>query len=260
MMNVDIVDDLRQAVVVARNEITKFIRGRKILILGILLIAILSMYSVIPYAFGDGYDDSESVASSFMSFYTLILELSVVLFAAPALVSEFEDRTALVLFTKPVRKWSIFVGKFMASMAIVIVFLAIYLLYTVGFSFATQGEVTSGFGKCFAMSIGGVFGATGLAMLLSAYAKKSSTATILTLITLILILDLVASLLYLSAEIETWWCLTDAIGSCVTGVWGGSYGIDPYTTSELWRSAGVMIAWGIITSIIAFFMFKKRDF
>ena len=110
-MQIDFKDDIRQAFVISKNEIKKFFRGKKILIFGILILLIILLETIVPFAFNAPYSSKDSLLSSFVSFAVLIVELAGVLFTATSLVSEFEDRTALVLFTKPVNKWSIFAGK-----------------------------------------------------------------------------------------------------------------------------------------------------
>ena len=138
-MHVDLKDDTRQAYVIAKNEIKKFFRGKKILLFGILVLAIILLQTIIPIVFNSPYSSKDNVLSSFVSFSILLVELAGVLFTATSIVSEFEDRTALVLFTKPVRKWSIFAGKLMASMIAVGAFILIYYLYAGLLSFTAPG-------------------------------------------------------------------------------------------------------------------------
>ena len=257
-MMIDIKDDLRQSVVIAKNEITKYIRGRKLLVFIIIEVLILAVLSAIPYIFGDSYPDGMTVVTTFIAIYLLLIELSVVLFAATAIVSEFEDRTALVLFTKPVNKWAIYVGKLAASMALVFLLGMIYLVYIMVFSQLATGEVVPGFGTSFLLTLCAVFGLCGLAMMFSSFAKKGSTAIIMTLIMILLFLDLIAGLLSTFAEIPPWWCLSDAVDYVILAF--GPYGGVSATSEEILRAAGVMIVWGVATNVLGFLLFKKRDF
>ncbi|MBE6526183.1 MAG: hypothetical protein E7Z63_00220 [Thermoplasmata archaeon] len=258
MVAIDIKDDLRQAVVIAKNEITKYIRGRRIFIIGILTVIILGLFSALPYLLGESYSDPTDVALTFTAFYTFILELAAVLFAATTIVSEFEDRTALVLFTKPVRKWSIFIGKFMACFLILTALVVIYLGYTMAFSMVATGDVAPGFGTAFLLSFAACFGLIGLGMLISSFAKKGSTAIILTLILLIILLGTISSLLLTFADVDSWWCLTDCINAITFNF--GAVGDISMTDSEITRAGIVMVVWGIVCSVLAFLLFRKREF
>ncbi len=269
-MHVDLKDDTRQAYVIAKNEIKKFFRGKKILLFGILVLAIILLQTIIPIVFNSPYSSKDNVLSSFVSFSILLVELAGVLFTATSIVSEFEDRTALVLFTKPVRKWSIFAGKLMASMIAVGAFILIYYLYAGLLSFTAPGAFNSvAFGQSLVLALCAVFGVCGVSMMFSAFAKKGSTASILTLVFFILLIGLISTMLNTFAHIDTWWSIDDASGY-VSYVFEGIRPIvhdtEPFieyvsvTTGDVIRAGAVMIVWGIVTNFVAFFLFNKRDF
>ncbi|MEE3363807.1 MAG: ABC transporter permease [Methanomethylophilus sp.] len=269
-MHVDFKDDMRQAYVIAKNEIKKFFRGKKILLFGALVLAVVLLQTIIPIVFNSPYDSKGDVLSSFVSFSVLLVELAGVLFTATSIVSEFEDRTALVLFTKPIRKWSIFVGKLMASMIAVGAFILIYYLYAAILSLTAPGAFDSvAFGQSLVLAFCAVFGVCGVSMLFSAFSKKGSTASILTLVFFILLIGLISGLLNSFAHIETWWSIDDASGY-ISYVFKGTRPIvldaAPYvdyialTGADVIRAGAVMIIWGILTNIGAFYLFNKRDF
>jgi ABC-type transport system involved in multi-copper enzyme maturation permease subunit len=106
-------------------------------------------------------------------------------------------------------------------------------------------------------------------MLFSAFSKKGSTASILTLVFFILLIGLISGLLNSFAHIETWWSIDDASGY-ISYVFKGTRPIvldaAPYidyialTGADVIRAGAVMIIWGILTNIGAFYLFNKRDF
>lgn len=267
-MDAAFIDDIRQAYVISENEIKKYLRGKKLLIFGILILAVTVLLTVLPYAFGGQYNASTDVEYTFTTNISIILELAVVLFTATALVSEFEDRTALVLFTKPVKKWVIFVGKLMASFIVMTVFTLIYYAYIAIFALIATGGADIGLLTSLAMSILSIIGMSGIAMFMSAIAKKGSTASILTLVFFILLIGLISTMLNTFAHIDTWWSIDDA-SSYLSYVFEG---IRPVihdtnfieyvsvTTGDVIRAGAVMIVWGIVTNFVAFFLFNKRDF
>jgi len=99
---------LKQSYVVMKNEIVKFTRGKKMLLFTALIFLVLILLTAVPYLLGDGLtDNATELAASYSSFVALIVLLFATLFASTSLVSEFEERTALILFTRPVKKSSI---------------------------------------------------------------------------------------------------------------------------------------------------------
>ena len=113
--SIDVKDDLRQALIIGKYETIKFFSGKKIFVFGGIVVALAILVGVLMHFFPDDMVTTKNVTSQFVSFVTLLLLIGATMFSSVALVSEFEDRTAFTLFTKPVRKYSIFLGKFGAA-------------------------------------------------------------------------------------------------------------------------------------------------
>ncbi|MCQ2078583.1 MAG: ABC transporter permease [archaeon] len=250
-MHIDFSDDMRQAFVITRNEIKKFMSGKKIFLFGILLTLVIVLNAAMPYLLGGGYDYPIEVAKNFLGMIDLLIILAAVMFAATTIVSEYEERTVLILLTRPVRKWVIFIGKLIASFAIVSVFMAIMYVFTAVYSVAVTGSVVGEIGTSFGLCLCAVFGVCGFAMLLSTIAKKSSTASIMTLVLLILVLAIIGSLLQ-EQGIDTSWLLISAMGSIYRVLSG-------IPIDSLVYDAGVMIGWGVVCTAVGLILFKKRD-
>src|SRR2546427_2141985 len=96
---------LAQVITVASYEIRKYIRGRRLLGILILVGLILALFIGLPPALSIPYASTpDAFVSTFATFTGLLVVLSGVLFAADALVSEHEKRTGYFLFPNPVRR------------------------------------------------------------------------------------------------------------------------------------------------------------
>lgn len=258
MVNDTISDDLRQAYVVMKNEFTKTIRGRKILLFVGLIALILVLMTFMPYVFGDGLSsDPAEAVSMYLYFASFVVLLAAALFASGLIVSEYEERTALILFTKPVKKWSMFLGKFISAFALSVGFMLIYYGVTALVSLVVTGSVDVALFTSLGLAILYSFAACGVAILISAVMKKSSISTLLAFVVLLMILPMMSMLM--STSFDPWWML-DQAGNALAGVLPPSEYITSMTSSEIWRAAGVMVGWGAVTSIIAYFLFKRREF
>ena len=268
MNSADFTDDVRQSFVVAKNEIRKFLVGKKIILFGLLVLILEALNLIVPFVWGDGFYDPIYGAEALLGNINLFIVIAAVLFTATSIVSEFEERTALVLFTKPIKKWAIFLGKLMASVIIMVLFLAGLYLYAAIAVFAACGEVPGGLLPSFGLAVCGIIATTGMAIFLSSISKKGSTASIMTLVVYLLVLTIVGALIATYAKVDTWWMLDEAMSNIVNSI-GVMHVLsyDPvvlaYTyvpTDELWRAAGVMWAWGIVLMVAGYFFFQKRDF
>lgn len=263
-MDYGIKDDLRQSVVVTRNEIRKFMRGRKMLLFSLLIVFILAIMVILPYVLGDGYKDEYTLALVFVMFVAVIIELAGILFTATSLVSEYEERTALILFTRPVRKRSIFIGKLVASILILVVFSIAYYAFTALFSQLAVGGVLDNLWKSFGLTFPAIFAVCGMCMLMSSIFKKGSTASIMSMVMMMLLISIIVNVISTFSSLPTWWGFDEAMDSIIYAL--GDFDMmegfeqDVYTGAELWRSVYVMLAWGIVTNVLAYVIFKKRDF
>ena len=261
--DIDFKDDFRQAFIVMKYEIMKFMSGKKILIFGIINVAILALIALLIFSFDVNFDDGTGTAvSGFQAGMILILGVSsylmlfgATLFSSVALVSEFEDRTALMLFTKPIRKGSIFMGKAMAAFLLNAVFVIIYYIVAsivmaikTG-DFSSNVFVSMGYCMCY------VFSLTGVALLFSSFMKKGSSASILTFVFLLMVPSIVSVILILALNTEDtssiWYMFNVASGAITTSI---------YTAVENGpRDALVMILWGLVPMIAAYFIFRRRE-
>jgi ABC-2 type transport system permease protein len=244
-------DDLRQSRVVMKYEFRKHLEGKKILLFGGLIAAVLLLLTVLPYVFGDGLpEDASKLGSLYLMFGSLIVLIAATLFTSGAIASEFEERTALILFTKPIRKWSIYLGKYVASCLLGIVFMVVYYAIVTAVSLAVTGSIPPHFAASLGLTVLYVLSTSGIAMMISSFAKKSSTAAILTFITLLLLISIVTGVLTMY-NVDTWFMLDDAsnhISTCITGESGTG------------AAAGIMGIWALITTALGYFIFKKREF
>src|SRR5207245_4202862 len=118
---------LAQVITVASYEIRKYIRGRRLLGILILVGLILALFIGLPPALNIPYASTPNAfVSTFATFTGLLVVLSVVLFAADALVSEHEKRTGYFLFPNPVRREVLVLGRITASLIVSAAVISLY--------------------------------------------------------------------------------------------------------------------------------------
>ena len=206
-------DDLTQTYMVAKNEVIKFLRSRKFMLYGLLVVAIVALMTLLPYALGDGLSGSGGdIFSGYVGYASLLVLLGATLFASYSIVSEFEERTALILFTRPLRKSTIFLGKFAACFALTGVIMVMYYAVSLVIAFAVSGELVTSFSPSLAMCLLYVFATTGVAMLISSVMKKGGTSAVMTFVTILLLIGVVSTVMSASG-IDTWFMLDSAASS-----------------------------------------------
>ncbi|WII08811.1 ABC transporter permease subunit [Methanomassiliicoccales archaeon LGM-DZ1] len=248
-------DDVRQSFVVMKNEFRKFFYGKKMLLFLGLTVAVLALIIVMIAAldpFSDEDDKKRLTEAMFISFYAFIILIAVTLFGATSIVSEYEERTALILFTKPIRKSSIYMGKLLASIVLTFVFTCVYYAVSAVFcavfcGIGTEMLVSFGLSACY------IFGANGVALLISTMMKKSSTSSIVVFMLFLILFTVISSVIEAGAGSGTAFWMIDQASAGISNSLSDSY-------DDGIRDAAVMLIWGAAASAAGYWLFKRRDF
>lgn len=250
-----IFEDIRQASIVSRFEVLKYLSGYKLLIFGIIVIATLALTTVALIIFPGDEGVNKGVYAVYLSFITLLALLGATLFTSTTLCSEFEERTALVLFTKPIKKSSIFLGKVFIAFVLNVVIFAVFYLIVVVMGLILKGDFTTDILTSFGYLVAYVFAVTGIAVMFSSLMKRSSSASILTFIFVLLVPNLILSVIMISQgakDVSGYWYFLDVAASSITTSVSG-------TVSNGLRDVIVMLIWGLIPMIVGYLRFSRRE-
>ena len=200
-------ETVRQSFVVMKNEIKKFFSGKRMLVFSLILAAIIFVIAVAPYLVG-----STAKPFMFVAVASLVVLMASTLFASICIVSEYEERTALIVFTRPISKVSIFTGKLLACLVVTIGFTFLYYLVAIIVGLLVDQSFSPDMLVSFGLACAYAFATTGIAMLVSSLLKKASTSTIITFVILAVIF-MALSLVLNAASVDTSWMLYDCAGS-----------------------------------------------
>ncbi len=253
-------DDMRQVLVIGGNEMRKFFRGRKILLLVILAALFLTIDIVLTVLYPNKFDPANS---EFMGILIIVLNsmwvplialLGAVLFASYTIVSEFEERTYLLLFTRPVKKTTIFVGKFLASYLITLLIILLYYCIAIGHALAFGEQIDSKTLASIGFTMAYIFAVSGLAMLFSCISKKGSISALMTFFLVSMVPVMITVILTLALSLgpgEAPWYILDEAANSISSVLSSNIMISqPLIT---------FFIWGIIPLIAGWIIFLKRE-
>ena len=316
-MGNSVIEASRQGYVVMKNEIKKFFSGKRMLVFLGMVALILAILTIAPYLLGTRLpDDPGRLSMGYIKMSPMIVLMAASLFASISIVSEYEERTALIIFTRPIRKVSIFGGKFMAAFLVNVAFTGLYYLVTAIVSLIVAHGVDPDMLPSFGLAAAFGFAVSGIAIMFSSFVKKASVATIFTFVTPLIVLPAMSMVLGM-ADMNVSWMLDQAaagIANCSEAVrdmtndvlqqlavmmndptylfsiedlinqLNAAAGSDVFNAtnivpiltdcylggmdvSEMMLSAPdvlhdglVMIAWGVVTMVISFLLFIRREF
>jgi len=273
-------DDFRQIYVVAKNEITKFVRGKRFTLYVALILIIFALITVLPYLVGNDLGSTPGeVISRYVDSISFLVLLAATLFASITIVSEFEERTALILFTRPIKKTSIFIGKIIGCIVLETTMIVAFYAAMAVVVFVVGGSISAELMISLGMALLFVFAASSVAVLISSVMKKGSTCTILTFVLLLMIIPVITFTLG-AAGIDTWFMLNTASESMATSIPEyveiNNAGLEEYAdifeqlgmnmerfilhAPDLLKTSATMIAWGVGALILGWIAFIRREF
>ncbi|MCX6651659.1 MAG: ABC transporter permease [Methanomassiliicoccales archaeon] len=217
--------DLMQMFTVARYDILKHLRSKRLLGLLILEAVLIGLMFGLPIALGeDTSDDPATYISSYIMWVETLVVIGATMFAGDAIVSEFQTRTGYLLFPNPVKRSTIFVGKYISTLGIIFLMLVVYYGISAVLTFAMTGGSTVLwiYSMLFAFAYGAA--AAALGFLISTVFKGATGSLVLTFFTLLMIMPMIAGILPLG-EIKPWFLVTFC-GGVVTAIMSHDYPVD----------------------------------
>ncbi len=254
-----------QVLTVAGYEVRKYLRGRRLLGMLIILAVIVALLLALPAILGTPYaTDANRFVSTFASFTGILVVLSGVLFAADALVSEYEKRTGYFLFPQPVRREVLVAGKLVASVLTAGLVISLYYAAAAIASLAVTGHITWEAGLSYLYALAYMAAVVGIAYLISSSLKTTVAATVLTFFLFTLIFSIVGGVLNV-AKVSPWFIpssaaviITDVLASPTSfGGPGGGF-LTPFVP-DVATSLAVFAACFLAGALLAVYLFRRRE-
>jgi ABC-2 type transport system permease protein len=263
--------NLAQCRIQTEFEFFNYLRSTRFYILlaiiatiGIAIIAVMYVYKPTTYV------------SSPMAFYATwwgtIVNYCVILtgifFGADAISTEFQNRTGYYLLPNPVRRSSIFIGKWIAAFLASAIAIGVYAAITIADGAIYFGSnIPYQFGDSLVFALFYIFPILGVSFFISSMFKNNSYSILLTAILLLFVFNFITPLITTLSNSEPWYVLSYGAG-IITNVLSpsgypaheveiaGSYSYNATIPEGL----AIMFAYFAVTSVLAIMLFEKKDF
>lgn len=215
----------------------------------------------------DWHVSAESFDSNFIGFVSILIVICAIFFAADSLVGEFQNRTGYLIFPNALKRGTLFVGKFLASVTVGAVVVALFYSVVAVLSLISAGGIDDDFLVSYGFAVCYVFAATGIGYFISSIMKGSTGAIVLTFFLLLMILPIIDSVsMFSGTKIEG--SVTFAAGTISYIL------IDPYPEDSIQdigiaevsnfyptpaTAAIVLFAYTLVTCILSAVIFKRKQ-
>lgn len=215
------------------------------------------------------HSTSESFARNFVSFASILIIICATLFGADAIVSEYQARTGYLIFPNPIKRVSLFAGKFAASMTAGIFVVGLYFAATAILSALSVSGIDNQFLASFGFAVEYLLATMAVAYLISSLLKGTTGAMVLTFLLIFLILPIITSVGSIASSKPSWSLTFSA--NTMTDILSTPYPVD---TVQSYPGAGitlhsyhpdpmlaaiVMLAYTIVASAISLLLFRRKQ-
>jgi len=261
---------------VSKYELVNYFRSRRFFVLLGIGFTINGILTALVGYYGVG-----TFASSALGFYAFwwgnsipfIIAINGIFFGGDAISGEFQNKTGYFLVANPLRRASIYVGKWLGAFAASLMVFAAYAAVTIGngvYYFGTN--IPYQFGESLLFSILYLMAVLGFTFFFSSLFKSSSISILVTAILFLFAFQIIQTLVSVFAQIEPWFILTYGSGII------GNVLADTYPTTQPIRGAGpggregttfavtipegltIILGYFVVTAILGLLLFQRKEF
>src|SRR5467141_2012935 len=268
---------IAQVGTITKYELLNYFRSRRFFVLLIIGIVISAIFTAVVGYYGIAYLNLTS-ALGFYSFWwgnsiTLVVILSGIFFGGDAISGEFQNKTGYFLVGNPLRRSSIYIGKWIAALTASLIILAIYAAIAIGNGIYYFGaNIPYQYGESLIFSVLYLIAVLGFTFFFSSLFKSSSMSILVTAILFLFAFSLIQVIVSTLAQVEPWFIITYGSGII------GNVLTDPYPTTQTVRGGfggrnetkifavsipeGIAILAGyfVVTAVIGLLLFERKEF
>lgn len=267
---------MQQVGIITKYEIMNYFRSRRFVVLLIIALIIAGLLTIAV-----AHTGITNFAANALEFYstwwglsaTFVVIFCAIFFGGDAISGEFQNKTGYFLVGNPVRRSSIYIGKwfaaFIASLIVIAVFTAITIAnaayYFGGNSFPSQ------FGESLIFTIVYLIAALGFTFFFSSVFKSSSMSILVTAILLLFGFSIISTLSTNLFHVEPFYILTYGAGIIGNVLTPGGYppheatarfGRASFTSynATIPEGLAIMLIYFAVTAAVGLVLFERKEF
>jgi ABC-2 type transport system permease protein len=266
---------IAQVGITTKYALLDYVRSRRFFII-LTITALISILLTVLV----GYYRPDSFLSSDLAFYnswwgnsvTFVVILSGIFFGGDAISGEFQNKTGYFGVPNPIRRSSIYIGKWLAAFIASAVILGVFTVVTVGNGLYYFSGVPYQFGESLLFTMLYLIAVLGFTFFFSSLFKSSSMSILVTAILFLFVFTLIQQLVAGLVQIEPWFILTYG-AQIIPNVLTTTY--PPHTTAfpigrggetitqynaTIPEGLAIIAIYFAVTTIIGLILFERKEF
>ncbi|MDA4122379.1 MAG: ABC transporter permease [Thaumarchaeota archaeon] len=263
---------LVQVGVTMKYTLLDYLRSRRFVIMLAIVLIISALLTVLVAYYrpgsmvGSGATTIDFYSTWWGTFASFLTVISGIFFGGDGIAAEFQNKTGYFTVPNPIRRSSIYIGKFLASFTAATVVLVVYLAIAVANGlFYFGANIPSQFGESFLFAWFYLLAVLGFTFMFSSLFKTSSYAILVSFLLLIVGFSLISALIEGLTNTEPWYILSYG-ASIIMDVFTSPYpttitraGFTTYVAS-IPEGLAIMAAYFIVSSMLGLILFERKEF
>jgi ABC-2 type transport system permease protein len=271
-----------QALLLSRYQFRDYLRSRRFVLMMAIVAVIGALLTLVLWHFnGAGLTGSPGAfyGTLWAGGVTVVIIFSGIIFGGDAIAGEFQNKTGYFLMGLPVKRSSVYVGKYLAAFAASLVAVLFYLaiLLANGAHYLGGGALPVALLASFAVALLYLLALLGSVFLFSSMFKNSLYAVLVVAVLFLFGFSLLEALIQGLAHVTPWFIITYAdtiIGGVFNATCATSPGTHTCTTAgpgghpftmtvmnaSIAEGVGIMVAYFLVTAVLGLFLFERDEF
>jgi ABC-2 type transport system permease protein len=258
---------------ITKYELLNYFRSRRFYVLLVIGAIIGSLLTALV-----GYYRPSAFLASPLDFYsswwagsiTFVIILSGIFYGGDAISGEFQNKTGYFLVANPLRRSSIYIGKWLGALIASMIMVAGFAAITVGNGIYYFGlNIPNQLWESLLFSVLYLIAVLGFTFFFSSLFKSTSMSILVTAILFLFAFTLIETLVEGLVKIEPWFLITYG-AQIITNVL-----IDPYPTTTrqgfgpnaftsytatIPEGIAILLAYFVVTAVLGLLLFERKEF
>ncbi len=270
---------LSQVSVIIKYELLNYFRSRRFFILLAIAVAIAGILTAVVANYG-----VETFGSTPLEFYSrwwgfsanYVIIFCGIFFGGDSISGEFHNKTGYFLVGNPIRRASIYIGKWLAALTASLIVFGVFTAITLGNGIYYFGaDIPYQFGESILFCLVYFVAILGFTFFFSSLFKSGSTSILVTAILLLFGFNIISALVTNIAHEEPWFLLTygaQIIGNVLTdpypqhqitvtgrGPGGRIFTFTSYNAT-IPQGLAIMAIYFVVTAVLGLVLFERKEF
>jgi len=271
---------LEQAFLLSRYQLRDYLRSRRFVLM-MSIVAVIGAILTFVLSYFHTSDTVQGLTASSNAFYGsfwaggvgVVIIFSGIIFGGDAIAGEFQNKTGYFLMGLPIRRASVYVGKFLAALAASIVAVLFYLAILIanGAFYLGSDALPFSLGESFAIALLYLLALLGAVFLFSSMFKNSLYAVLVVAVLFLFGFSIIQALITSLVKIEPWFIITYAqnvisypflstLPAHMTTT-TGPRGLRTTTYNPTYLEGfAIMAGYFLLTAVAGLFFFEREEF